>query len=140
MVQSYLEGVGWGLEQLREARAELKEVSRDLKEAGLESNGNADGVKSLEGLREVSVTHCQLLAAVSNLPRLYSGGPPLRIHSFTAHLVSFFSYGNKLLNCGLVKIRHELLKVTITIFILIDIVSVLNHQQYLIELYPGPCD
>lgn len=77
MVQSYLEGVGWGLEQLREARAELKEVSHALKKAGLESNRNAEGVKSLERLREVSVNHRQLLAAVSNLPRLYSGG---RLH------------------------------------------------------------
>ncbi|XP_059191825.1 exocyst complex component 3-like protein [Centropristis striata] len=72
MVQSYLEGVGWGLEQLREARAELKEVSQALKKGGLESNQNAEEVKSLERLREVSVNHCQLLAAVSNLPRLYS--------------------------------------------------------------------
>ncbi|XP_071767354.1 exocyst complex component 3-like protein isoform X1 [Centroberyx gerrardi] len=72
VVQSYLEGVGWGLEQLREARAELKEVSHALRKAGLESNRNAEGVKSLETLREVSVNHCQLLAAVSNLPRLYS--------------------------------------------------------------------
>ncbi|XP_074533016.1 exocyst complex component 3-like protein [Halichoeres trimaculatus] len=72
MVQSYLEGVGWGLEQLREARTELKEVSHALKKAGLESNGNTDGVKSLERLREVSINHSQLLSAVSNLPRLYS--------------------------------------------------------------------
>ncbi|XP_076588245.1 exocyst complex component 3-like protein [Chaetodon auriga] len=72
MVQSYLEGVGWGLEQLREARAELKEVSHALKKAGLDSTGSTEGVKSLERLREVSVNHCQLLAAVSNLPRLYS--------------------------------------------------------------------
>ncbi|XP_020508430.2 exocyst complex component 3-like protein isoform X1 [Labrus bergylta] len=72
MVQSYLEGVGWGLEQLREARTELKEVSHTLKKAGLESNGNSEGVKSLERLREVSVNHSQLLSAVSNLPRLYS--------------------------------------------------------------------
>ncbi|XP_068579781.1 exocyst complex component 3-like protein isoform X2 [Cebidichthys violaceus] len=72
MVQSYLEGVGWGLEQLREARFELREVSHALKKAGLESSRNAEGVKSLERLREVSVSHRQLLAAVSNLPRLYS--------------------------------------------------------------------
>ncbi|XP_058500432.1 exocyst complex component 3-like protein [Solea solea] len=72
MVQSYLEGVGWGLEQLQEARSELKEVSHALRKAGLESNQNAEGVKSLERLREVSVNHRQLLAAVSNLPRLYS--------------------------------------------------------------------
>ncbi|KAM9854132.1 exocyst complex component 3-like protein [Aulostomus maculatus] len=72
MVQSYLEGVGWGLEQLREARAELKEVSQALRKAGLESSRSEDGVKSLERLREVSVNHRQLLAAVSNLPHLYS--------------------------------------------------------------------
>ncbi|XP_026222381.1 exocyst complex component 3-like protein [Anabas testudineus] len=72
MVQSYLEGVGWGLEQLREARTELKEASRTLKKAGVESSRNTEGVKSLERLREVSINHCQLLAAVSNLPRLYS--------------------------------------------------------------------
>ncbi|XP_018559184.1 exocyst complex component 3-like protein isoform X1 [Lates calcarifer] len=72
MVQSYLEGVGWGLEQLQEAKAELREVSHALKKAALESNQNAEGVKSLDRLREVSVNHCQLLAAVSNLPRLYS--------------------------------------------------------------------
>lgn len=73
MVQSYLEGVGWGLEQLQEAKVELREVSHALKKAGLESNQNADRVKPLERLREVSVNHCQLFAAVSNLPRLYSG-------------------------------------------------------------------
>ncbi|XP_035499024.1 exocyst complex component 3-like protein isoform X1 [Scophthalmus maximus] len=72
MVQSYLEGVGWGLEQLQEAKVELREVSHALKKAGLESNQNADRVKPLERLREVSVNHCQLFAAVSNLPRLYS--------------------------------------------------------------------
>ncbi|XP_029951228.1 LOW QUALITY PROTEIN: exocyst complex component 3-like protein [Salarias fasciatus] len=72
MVQSYLEGVSWGLEQLRGARAELAEVSQALRRAGLESDGNADGLKSLERLREVSVSHRQLLAAVSNLPRLYA--------------------------------------------------------------------
>uniref|UniRef100_A0A3Q3IQP8 Exocyst complex component 3-like protein n=1 Tax=Monopterus albus TaxID=43700 RepID=A0A3Q3IQP8_MONAL len=72
MVQSYLEGVGWGLEQLREARSELTEVSHTLKKAALESSRNVEGVMSLERLREVSVNHHQLLAAVSNLPRLYS--------------------------------------------------------------------
>lgn len=81
MVQSYLEGVGWGLEQLQEARAELREVSHALRKAGRESNQNAEGVKSLERLREVSVNHCQLLAAVSNLPRLYSGETPLSDHT-----------------------------------------------------------
>lgn len=75
MVQSYLEGVGWGLEQLQEAKAEVMQVSQALKKTGLESNHSTDGVRSLEKLREVSVHHQQLLTAVSNLPRLYSGDP-----------------------------------------------------------------
>ncbi|XP_004070209.2 exocyst complex component 3-like protein [Oryzias latipes] len=72
MVQSYLEGVGWGLEQLREARTELRDVSQTLKKAGLEADANTEGVRSLERLRELSVSRQQLLAAVSNLPRLYA--------------------------------------------------------------------
>lgn len=76
MVQSYLEGVDWGLEQLRGARAQLHEVSQALNTAGRESTQSWEGMKSLEKLREVSVNHQQLLAAVSNLPRLYSGRTP----------------------------------------------------------------
>ncbi|XP_024138515.1 exocyst complex component 3-like protein [Oryzias melastigma] len=72
MVQSYLEGVGWGLEQLREARTELREVSQTLQKAGVEADANTEGVRSLERLRELSVSRQQLLAAVSNLPRLYA--------------------------------------------------------------------
>nr|A2AV37.1 RecName: Full=Exocyst complex component 3-like protein [Danio rerio] len=71
VVQSYLEGVDWGLGQLREARAELRGVSHDLYKANLESRKNSEEVTTLETLREISVSHCQLLAAVSNLPRLY---------------------------------------------------------------------
>lgn len=73
MVQSYLEGVGFGLEQLQRSRAELMQVSQALKKTGLESNHSTDGVRSLEKLREVSLHHRQLLTAVSNLPQLYSG-------------------------------------------------------------------
>ncbi|KAJ8343896.1 hypothetical protein SKAU_G00312250 [Synaphobranchus kaupii] len=72
VVQSYLEGVGWGLEQLKEARAELREVSRNLREAGVESRRNAEGVQALDALRETAGDYRQLFAAVSNLPRLYS--------------------------------------------------------------------
>uniref|UniRef100_A0A4W4GDS0 Exocyst complex component 3-like protein n=1 Tax=Electrophorus electricus TaxID=8005 RepID=A0A4W4GDS0_ELEEL len=72
VVQSYLEGVDWGLRQLREARSELRDVSHAMAEVRLESRKNAEGISPLETLRETSITHCQLLAAVSNLPRLYS--------------------------------------------------------------------
>ncbi|XP_019720848.1 exocyst complex component 3-like protein isoform X1 [Hippocampus comes] len=74
MVHSYLEEVGWGMEQLREAQAELSEPSQTLKKAGVEFNRNQDEMKSLERLREVSVNHRQLFTAVSYLPRLYSVG------------------------------------------------------------------
>ncbi|KAM6946376.1 exocyst complex component 3-like protein [Aplochiton taeniatus] len=72
VVQSYLEGVGWGLQQLHEARVDLEDVSHTLRKAGLESGQNSEGTKALDTLRELSINHCQLLAAVSNLPRLYS--------------------------------------------------------------------
>uniref|UniRef100_A0A8C2G2Z6 Exocyst complex component 3-like protein n=1 Tax=Cyprinus carpio TaxID=7962 RepID=A0A8C2G2Z6_CYPCA len=71
VVQSYLEGVDWGLGQLRVARAELREISHDLHKANLESRKNSEDITTLETLREISFTHRQLLAAVSNLPRLY---------------------------------------------------------------------
>ena len=73
MVQSYLEGVGWGLEQLREARAELREVSHTLQKVSAEAKKSVKGASALENLQEVTDDHCQLLAAVSNLPRLYLG-------------------------------------------------------------------
>lgn len=85
MVQSYLEGVGWSMEQLREAREELKEVSQALRKAGVESSRNGEGVKTLERLREVSVNHYQLLAVVSNLPRLYSGEEEKLLYGHTGH-------------------------------------------------------
>ncbi|XP_036423986.1 exocyst complex component 3-like protein [Colossoma macropomum] len=72
VVQSYLEGVDWGLGQLREARAELREASHSMHKARLECSQNAEAIVTLETLREISTNHCQLLAAVSNLPRLYS--------------------------------------------------------------------
>uniref|UniRef100_W5L090 Exocyst complex component 3-like 1 n=1 Tax=Astyanax mexicanus TaxID=7994 RepID=W5L090_ASTMX len=72
VVQSYLEGVDWGLGQLREARAELRDVSHAMHKVRLECSKNAEGTLPLETLREISTNHCQLLAAVSNLPRLYS--------------------------------------------------------------------
>lgn len=73
MVQSYIDGVSWGLEQLGEAQAKLSEVTHILKKVGLESSYNTEGLESLETLKEVSVNHRQLLAAVGNLPQLYSG-------------------------------------------------------------------
>lgn len=73
MVQTYLEGIDRGLKQLREARQELKEVSYSLAEVKAEGFQNAGGTEALGVLRAASISHSQLLAAVSNLPRLHSG-------------------------------------------------------------------
>ncbi|TSQ92641.1 Exocyst complex component 3-like protein [Bagarius yarrelli] len=72
VVQSYLEGVDWGLGQLREARAEVREVSRAMKLVRMESSKNAESINALDTLKETSINHCQLLAAVTNLPHLHS--------------------------------------------------------------------
>nr|XP_023673022.1 exocyst complex component 3-like protein isoform X1 [Paramormyrops kingsleyae] len=72
MVQTYLEGIDRGLKQLREARLELKEVSCSLAEVKAEGFQNAEGTETLAVLRGASISHAQLLAAVSNLPRLHS--------------------------------------------------------------------
>ncbi|XP_060784253.1 exocyst complex component 3-like protein isoform X2 [Neoarius graeffei] len=72
VVQSYLEGVDWGLGQLRDARAELREVSDAMNLVRLESRKNAESINALDTLREMSINHCQLLAAVTNLPHLHS--------------------------------------------------------------------
>ncbi|XP_041967167.1 exocyst complex component 3-like protein [Alosa sapidissima] len=71
VVQSYLEGVGWGLEQLRDAREELREVSHTMQKVSAEAQKAVSGASALQELQEVADNHCQLLAAVSNLPRLY---------------------------------------------------------------------
>ncbi|XP_058254087.1 exocyst complex component 3-like protein isoform X2 [Hemibagrus wyckioides] len=72
VVQSYLEGVDWGLGQLREARTELREVSHAMNLVRLESRKNAESINALDMLRETSTNHSQLLAAVTNMPHLHS--------------------------------------------------------------------
>ncbi|RXM31215.1 Exocyst complex component 3-like protein, partial [Acipenser ruthenus] len=71
-VQSYLEGVGSGLEQLRSALAEIREVSCTLGEVRSEWSGKASGFQSLEHLREIASEHERLAAAFNNLPHLCS--------------------------------------------------------------------
>ncbi|MBN3288102.1 EX3L1 protein, partial [Polyodon spathula] len=71
-VQSYLEGVGSGLEQLRSALADVREVSCILGEVRSEWSGKASGFQSLEHLREIASEHERLAAAFNNLPHLCS--------------------------------------------------------------------
>ncbi|KAG7473223.1 hypothetical protein MATL_G00093300 [Megalops atlanticus] len=72
VVQSYLEGVGRGLQHLRHARAELRDATLSLSDAAAAARRNAEGSRPLDALREEAARHRQLLAAVSNLPRLYA--------------------------------------------------------------------
>lgn len=83
VVQSYLEGVDWGLGQLREARAELRDVSHAMGLVRQESSKNAESIDALDTLREASIYHCQLLAVVTNLPHLHSGYVTIFYITFT---------------------------------------------------------
>lgn len=93
VVQSYLEGVDWGLGQLREARAELREVSHAMNLVRLESSKNAENINSLDALRDTSIDHCQLLAAVTNLPHLHSGLTSFYITFTCIYWEDIFSQG-----------------------------------------------
>ncbi|XP_036391446.1 exocyst complex component 3-like protein [Megalops cyprinoides] len=72
VVQSYLEGVGRGLQHLRHARAELRDAALSLAEAEAAARRSAEASRPLDALREAAGRHGQLRAAVSNLPRLYA--------------------------------------------------------------------
>uniref|UniRef100_A0AAV2MPH9 Neutrophil cytosol factor 4 n=1 Tax=Knipowitschia caucasica TaxID=637954 RepID=A0AAV2MPH9_KNICA len=72
MVQSYIDGVGWGVEKLHGARAALSEGTHLLKKAEQDIRWNTRRGECLVKLQEVSVRHTQLVAAVHNLPHLYS--------------------------------------------------------------------
>lgn len=72
-VQSYLEGVSAGLEQLRSAAREVQNVSQDLGAARwalLDSTGHFQG---LQQMRALMAEHVQLASVVQVLPQLFSG-------------------------------------------------------------------
>ncbi|XP_075016942.1 exocyst complex component 3-like protein isoform X2 [Calonectris borealis] len=71
-VQSYLEGVGAGLEQLRSAAQEMQSVCQDLGAARWALLDSADRFQGLQQMRALTAEHVQLASVVQVLPQLFS--------------------------------------------------------------------
>ncbi|KAM6195390.1 exocyst complex component 3-like protein [Sarcoramphus papa] len=71
-VQSYLEGVSAGLEQLRSAVQEVQSVCQDLGAARWALLDSADRFQDLQQMRVLMAEHVQLASVVQVLPQLFS--------------------------------------------------------------------
>ncbi|XP_025941208.1 exocyst complex component 3-like protein [Apteryx rowi] len=71
-VQSYLEGVSAGLEQLRSAAEEVQNVCQDLGAARWALLDSADHFQVLQQMRALMAEHVQLASVVKVLPQLFS--------------------------------------------------------------------
>ena len=72
-VQSYLEGVSAGLEQLQSAAQEVQSVCQDLGAARWTLLDSADRFQGLQQMRVLMAEHVQLASVVQVLPQLFSG-------------------------------------------------------------------
>lgn len=72
-VQSYLEGVSAGLEQLRSAAQEVQSVCQELGAARWALLDSADRFQGLQQMRALMAEHVQLASVVQVLPQLFSG-------------------------------------------------------------------
>lgn len=75
-VQSYLEGVSAGLEQLRSAVQEVQSVCQELGAARWALLDCADRFQDLQQMRALMAEHVQLASVVQVLPQLFSGKAP----------------------------------------------------------------
>ncbi|XP_063190115.1 exocyst complex component 3-like protein isoform X2 [Chroicocephalus ridibundus] len=71
-VQSYLEGVSAGLEQLRSAAQEVQSACQDLGAARWALIDSADRFQGLQQMRALMAEHVQLASVVQVLPQLFS--------------------------------------------------------------------
>ncbi|XP_009683671.1 exocyst complex component 3-like protein [Struthio camelus] len=71
-VQSYLEGVNAGLQQLRSAAEEVQSVCQDLGAARWALLDSADHFQVLQQMRALMAEHVQLASVVKVLPQLFS--------------------------------------------------------------------
>uniref|UniRef100_G1MUH7 Exocyst complex component 3-like protein n=1 Tax=Meleagris gallopavo TaxID=9103 RepID=G1MUH7_MELGA len=71
-VQSYLEGVSTGLEQLRSAVQEVQSVCQDMGAARWALLDCADRFQDLQQMRALKAEHVQLASVVQVLPQLFS--------------------------------------------------------------------
>lgn len=72
-VQSYLEGVSTGLEQLRSATQEVQAVCQELGAARWALLDSAEQCQGLQQMRALMADHVQLASVVQVLPQLFSG-------------------------------------------------------------------
>ncbi|NWT94102.1 EX3L1 protein, partial [Urocynchramus pylzowi] len=89
-VQSYLEGVSAGLEQLRSAAQEVQGVCQDLGAARWALLDSADHFQGLQQMRKLMEEHVQLASVVQVLPQIFS------VHEVFSHILQLL-HGQHLL-------------------------------------------
>ncbi|KFV04975.1 Exocyst complex component 3-like, partial [Pterocles gutturalis] len=89
-VQSYLEGVSAGLEQLRSAAQEVQSVCQELGAARWALLDSADRFQGLQQMRALMAEHVQLASVVQVLPQLFS------VHEVFSHTLQLL-HGQHLL-------------------------------------------
>ncbi|NXJ85015.1 EX3L1 protein, partial [Trogon melanurus] len=89
-VQSYLEGVSVGLEQLRSAAQEVQSICQDLGAARWALLDSADRFQGLQQMRALVAEHVQLASVVQVLPQLFS------VHEVFSHTLQLL-HGQNLL-------------------------------------------
>ncbi|NXK95241.1 EX3L1 protein, partial [Formicarius rufipectus] len=89
-VQSYLEGVSAGLEQLRSAAQEVQSVCQDLGTAQWALLDSAEQFQGLQQMRTLVEEHVQLASVVQVLPQIFS------VHEAFSHTLQLL-HGQRLL-------------------------------------------
>ncbi|NXM25154.1 EX3L1 protein, partial [Oxyruncus cristatus] len=100
-VQSYLEGVSAGLEQLRSAAQEVQSVCQDLGAARWALLDSADHFQGLQQMRALVEEHVQLASVVQVLPQIFS------VHEVFSHTLRLL-HGQRLLeaHAELMMVEH----------------------------------
>ncbi|XP_071423854.1 exocyst complex component 3-like protein [Pithys albifrons albifrons] len=100
-VQSYLEGVSAGLEQLRSAAQEVQSVCQDLGAARWALLDSADHFQGLQQMRTLVEEHVQLASVVQVLPQIFS------VHEAFSHTLQLL-HGQRLLeaHAELMMVEH----------------------------------
>ncbi|KAJ7426410.1 Exocyst complex component 3-like protein [Willisornis vidua] len=100
-VQSYLEGVSAGLEQLRSAAQEVQSVCQDLGAARWALLDSTDHFQGLQQMRTLVEEHVQLASVVQVLPQIFS------VHEAFSHTLQLL-HGQRLLeaHAELMMVEH----------------------------------
>ncbi|NXY91319.1 EX3L1 protein, partial [Alcedo cyanopectus] len=100
-VQSYLEGISAGLEQLQSAAQDVQSVCQDLGAAQLALLDSTDRFQGLQQMRALMAEHVQLASVVQVLPQLFS------VHEVFSHTLQLL-HGQHLLeaHAELMMVEH----------------------------------